>query len=117
VCYDPHVKVRAITYRLAGTAFVFAALWFIIGAIVLWSPLPGSMGIAGPMFAAWFVLFFLALAIAGSLLTIAALNAAFPTRAAANRRASPARPASSTVWAPPQGPRTPSGSGSSPRES
>jgi hypothetical protein len=113
------VKVRAISYRIAGTAFVFAALWFMIGAIVLWTPLPGSMGIAGQMFAAWFVLFFLALAIAGSLLTIAALNAAFPPRAAAaspRTRVSPARPGSATMWAPPPAPRTPSRSGGSPRD-
>jgi hypothetical protein len=110
------VKVRAITYRLAGTAFVFAALWFVIGAIVLWSPLPGSMGIAGPMFAAWFVLFFLALAIAGSLLTIAALNAAFPSRGTATRARSTQTRPSSTTWAPPSAPRTPSRSGSSSRD-
>jgi hypothetical protein len=111
------VNVRAISYRTAATAFVFAALWFVFGAILLWSPLPGSMGIAGPMFAAWFILFFLGLAVAGSLLTVAALNAAFPGRPAGSHgRTTPARAPSSAMWAPSQSPRTPSRSGSSSRE-
>ena len=110
------MKIRSINYRLAKLAFVFAGLWLVIGAIVLWSPLPGAMGIAGPMFAAWFVLFFLGLAVAGSLLTIAALNAAFPSPTAApSGHSAPAR--SPTMWAPPAGPQqAPSRPGSSSRD-
>jgi hypothetical protein len=115
VCYDLWVKLRAITYRVAINAFVFSGLWFVIGAILLWTPLPGSMGIAGPLFAAWLVLFFLILAVSGSLLTIAALNAAFPARAKEPRRPVPTR-TSTTMWAPPAAPRTPSRTGSTTRD-
>lgn len=110
------MRIRSISYRVAKIAFVFAGLWFLIGAIVLWSPLPDAMGIAGPMFAAWFVLFFLGLAVAGSLLTIAALNAAFPVRPATSRdQPMPAR--SPTMWAPPPGSQqAPSRPGSSSRD-
>jgi hypothetical protein len=96
--------IRQIDYRLATNAFVFTGLWFVIGAIVLWSPVPGALGIGGGMFAAWIVLFFLILAGAGSLLTIASLNTIFPPHEqappASPARASQPAPSSSTLWAP-----------------
>ena len=76
-------KLRTIDHVLPRNAFIFAALWFIIGAIMLWSPIPGELGIGAELFAVWLVLFFLALAAAGSLLTIASLNTLFPRPGAA----------------------------------
>ena len=102
--------LRRINYRTAANAFIFTALWFVIGAIALWSPVPGALGIAGEMFAAWLVLFFVIMSAAGSLLTVAALNAAFPPQPAAppRDRAMPARSplqggpsAGAPMWAPP----------------
>jgi hypothetical protein len=72
--------VRRIDYALARNTFVFTGLWFVIGAIVLWSPVPGALGIGAELFAVWLVLFFVALASSGSLLTVASLNAIFPVR-------------------------------------
>lgn len=95
--------LRRINYRHAVNAFVFTALWFFIGALALWSPIPGALGIAGGMFAAWLVLFFIILAVAGSVLTVAALNAAFPPQPASppHGRAMPARSSGAPMWAPP----------------
>ena len=97
-------KIRQIDYRLALNAFVFTGLWFVIGAVLLWSPIPGALGIGGSMFGAWLVLFFLAMAAAGSLLTIASLNAVFPPREAAPpsspSRAALIKRAQTTIWAP-----------------
>ena len=112
--------LRRIDYRTALNSFVFTGLWFAIGAIVLWSPLPDALGIAGPMFAAWLILFFLAMMVAGSLLTVAALNAAFPPHPASppSGRTAPARtrtPAA-PIWAPPSNPRTSSTTGNAPRD-
>ena len=90
--------IRQIDYRLATNAFVFTGLWFVIGAIVLWSPVPGALGIGGGMFAAWVVLFFLALAGAGSLLTIASLNEAFPPRSQAPPAGSARVPRAAPPW-------------------
>ncbi len=101
--------IRKIDYRLAVNAFVFCGLWFVIGAIALWSPVPGALGISGELFAVWLVLFFLSLAAAGSLLTIASLNQFFPSHAQsppAGRAPAP-RPATTTLWAP-NTPRAPS---------
>jgi hypothetical protein len=101
--------IRRIDYRLAANVFIFCALWFVIGAILLWSSLPGKLGIGGEMFGVWLVLFFIALATAGSLLTIASLNTLFPPRSQsppAARKPAP-RPASSSLWAPTT-PNTPS---------
>jgi hypothetical protein len=94
---------RRITHRTALNAFVFTGLWLLIGALLLWSPLPGALGIGGPLFAAWLLLFFLLLAVSGSLLTLAALNAAFPPRSMPRpqRRRMPARAAGGPLWAPP----------------
>jgi hypothetical protein len=110
---DPGM-IRRIDYRLAINAFIFTALWFLIGAVVMWSPLPGALGIGGEMFAAWLILFFLALALAGSLLTIASLNGVFPPRAPSPptgpaRATLPPRRAQTTMWAPgaPSAPSSP----------
>jgi hypothetical protein len=93
--------IRRIDYRLAANAFIFTGLWFIIGAILLSSPAPGALGIGGELFAVWLVLFFVLLAAAGSLLTAASLNAAFPVRPGAPPagRATVPRPASAATWA------------------
>ena len=109
--------LRRINYRHAATAFVFTALWFVIGAIVLWSPMPGALGIAGEMFAAWLVLFFVIMSVAGSLLTVAALNAAFPPQPAAppRDRAMPARSTGAPIWAPPTSSASTSRGGSAQR--
>ena len=96
--------MRRISYRTAANTFIFTALWLLIGALMLWSPVPGALGIAGGMFTAWLLLFFAALASAGALLTIAAINAAFPPPAASPaRRTSGARRTAhsgETLWAP-----------------
>jgi hypothetical protein len=113
--------LRRIDYRTALNAFVFTGLWFAIGAIVLWSPLPDALGIGGPMFAAWLILFFLSMMVAGSLLTVAALNAAFPLHPASPQRGHTAperaRTAASPMWAPPSSPRASSTRGTTPRDS
>ena len=98
------MQLRRITHRLAVNAFIFTGLWFIIGAIVLWSPLPGALGIGGQMFAAWLILFFLILAVSGSLLTAAALNAAFPPQPPLppRGRTVPARDPRAPMWPGPQ---------------
>jgi hypothetical protein len=110
--------LRRIDYRAALNAFAFTGLWFAIGAIVQWSPLPAALGIAGAMFAAWLILFFLALMVAGSLLTVAALNAAFPPHAAGPTRDRPARQNASgaPMWAPPANPPTARRTGNAPRD-
>jgi hypothetical protein len=101
---DPGM-IRRIDYRLAINAFIL---------VVMWSPLPGALGIGGEMFAAWLILFFLALALAGSLLTIASLNGVFPPRAPSPptgpaRATLPPRRAQTTMWAPgaPSAPSSP----------
>lgn len=77
LCYDLPV-LRNVGYRTAINLFVFSGLWLIIGALALWSPLPSALGILSGFFAAWVLLFFVVLALAGAALTVAALNAAFP---------------------------------------
>ena len=108
LCYDLYQMLRRIDYRHAVNGFVFTGLWFVIGAIALWSPIPRALGIAGEMFAAWLMLFFVILSVAGSVLTIAALNAAFPAEPASppRERTPRARSAGAPIWAPP----SPSGS-------
>jgi hypothetical protein len=70
--------IRKIDYRLATNAFVFTGLWLVIGAIVIWSPIPGALGIGGGMLGVWLVLLFLSMAVSGSMLTIASLNLLYP---------------------------------------
>lgn len=78
--------MRTVTYRQAVNAFLFTGLWFVFGAVVLWSPIPGALGIGGAMFSAWVWLFFAALGFAGILLTVAALNGIFPPDAGPSRQ-------------------------------
>lgn len=70
--------LRLITYRHALTALLFAALWFVLGLVLLFSGLPGSLGIGREMFTAWLLLFFAISAIAGAALTMAAINGIWP---------------------------------------
>lgn len=105
--------LRQITYRTAFNAFVFTGLWFAIGGLALWSPIPEALGIAGAMFAAWLLLLFAMLALAGGALTMAALNTAFPPGdrgqppASPGARRAPPVPADrgkAPIWAPPARP-------------
>lgn len=83
--------------------FVFTGLWLVIGAVVLWSPVPGALGIGDGFFVAWLMLFFAILAAAGVTLTAAAVNGAFPPAPPAPpRAATPARrpAARRNLWAP-----------------
>lgn len=70
--------LRRISYRSAATAFVFTGLWFVIGLLLLLSPIPGALGIGRQMFAAWLVAFLLALGASGAALFLAAVNGIFP---------------------------------------
>lgn len=70
--------IRRISYGAAATAFVFVGLWFVIGLLLLWSPIPAALGIHGRMFVAWLALCLFILAGAGAMLTIASFNGIFP---------------------------------------
>ncbi len=70
--------IRRVSYRSAVTAFVFAGLWFVLGLLLLWSPVPGALGIRGNMTMAWLFLFLVILAGAGATLTLASYNGIFP---------------------------------------
>jgi hypothetical protein len=80
--------MRSVSYRSAAFAFIFTSLWFIIGLLVLWSPIPSAMGIHSQMLVAWLLLFFVILGASGATLIIASINAAFPRR----RRSTPRSP-------------------------
>ncbi len=60
--------------------FVFTALWFVIGFVVLQTPIPAALGIHSAMLVAWLLLFFAILALSGATLTLAAINGIFPPR-------------------------------------
>jgi hypothetical protein len=93
--------LRRTTYRAAFTALAFAALWFFIGAFVLWTPLPRSLGIGAELFGVWLVLFFAVIGVSGGILTLAAVNAAFPPQPPrVARRTAPRRDGGSALWAP-----------------
>jgi hypothetical protein len=82
--------MRGIGYRAAATVFVFAGLWFVLGLLMLASPIPHALGIGSEMFVAWLLLFLAILAMAGGSLTMAAINGLFPPSEmprAARRRA------------------------------
>ncbi|HYM15246.1 MAG TPA: hypothetical protein VEZ14_06775 [Dehalococcoidia bacterium] len=79
--------LRRISYRSAATVFVFTGLWFVFGLFVLWTPVPGALGIGGQLFAVWLVLFLLILAGSGLTLFFAALNGIFPPNVRAPSRA------------------------------
>jgi hypothetical protein len=70
--------IRGIGYRTAATIFVFTGLWFVLGLLMLASPIPHALGIGGAMFVAWLLLFLAMLALAGASLTMAAINGLFP---------------------------------------
>jgi hypothetical protein len=72
------LMMRRVTYRSALTAFVFTGLWFVLGLLLLWSPIPGSLGIRAEMLVAWLMLFLLIMASAGATLTLASYNDMFP---------------------------------------
>lgn len=80
------LMMRRVTYRSALTAFVFTGLWFVLGLLLLWSPIPGSLGIRAEMLATWLVLFLLILASAGAMLTLASYNDMFPPAEPAPKR-------------------------------
>lgn len=82
--------LRRMSYRSAGMAFLFAALWFVLGLMFVVSPIPGALGIGGQVFVAWFMLFLIALAGAGASLTLAAINGIFPPGTASPRASEPA---------------------------
>ena len=74
--------------------FAFTGMWFVFGLIVLWSPIPGALGIGSQMLLAWGLIFLVVLGIAGASLTIAAINGIFPPAqppAARRRAGGPAR--------------------------
>ena len=71
--------IRRVSYRSAVTAFVFAGLWFVLGLLLLWSPVPGALGIRGNMTMAWLLLFLVIFAGAGATLTLASYNGIFPS--------------------------------------
>ena len=77
MCYDLLV-LRSVRYRQAAIAFVFTSLWFVLGFLLLWSPLPRALGIHSMMLAAWLLFFFVLLAFDGVVLMLASLNSAFP---------------------------------------
>jgi hypothetical protein len=77
MCYDLPV-LRSVRYRQAAIAFVFTSLWFVLGFLLLWSPLPRALGIHSMMLAAWLLFFFVLLAFDGVVLMLASLNSAFP---------------------------------------
>jgi hypothetical protein len=83
--------IRGIGYRTAATIFVFTGLWFILGLLMLASPVPHALGIGGAMFVAWLLLFLAMLALAGASLTMAAINGLFP----------PSEPRATRVVSPP----------------
>ena len=70
--------IRRVSYRFAVTAFVFAGLWFVLGLLLLWSPIPGALGIRGSLVLAWLFLFLVIFAGAGATLTLASYNGIFP---------------------------------------
>ena len=88
--------LRRIRYRSAATTFVFCGLWFVLGLMMLASPIPHALGIGGAMFVAWFFVFLLGLAASGGALTVAAVNRLLPPTegpGSGARRPLPAPPA------------------------
>ena len=89
------------------TAFVFTGLWFVIGLLLLWSPIPSALGIGGQLFVAWLTLWLLMLAGSGAMLTLASFNGIFPTQSLRSgpkppRHATPAATATHTADGQPQ---------------
>jgi hypothetical protein len=94
--------IRRISYRSAITAFVFTGLWFVLGLLLLWSPIPSALGIRGHMFIAWLALFLLILAGSGAMLTMASINGIFPPDERPQPKPAPAATATHTADGQPQ---------------
>ena len=90
---------RQISYRTAFFTFLVAFLWLVLGAVMLWSPIPRTLDISWEFFGAWIVLFFLIAAAGGALLTIAALNGLVAGPRGPQRAAS-VSPEATSLWAP-----------------
>lgn len=70
--------LRRVGYRQAAVAVVFTSLWFVLGFLLVRSPVPGALHIQFKLLTAWILLFFAMLAIDGLILMLASLNGAFP---------------------------------------
>ncbi len=68
---------------------MFAGLWFVLGLLLLWSPIPGALGIRSELLMAWLLLFLLVLAGSGAMLTLASYNGMLPPDDAPAPRAQP----------------------------
>jgi hypothetical protein len=77
--------MRQIGYRAAATASVFTTLWFVLGLLLISTPLPGALGIGAQLFTAWLLLFLGILAVAGAVLVVASYNGLFPPNVRAPR--------------------------------
>jgi hypothetical protein len=73
--------LRRVTYRQAAIALVFTSLWFVLGFLLLWSPVPGALRIHSMLFAVWLLLFFVLLGFDGATMMLASMNGLFPPRA------------------------------------
>ena len=98
--------MRRLRYRHAAIALVFTCLWFVLGFLLLWSPLPGALHIHSMLLAAWLLLFFAMLAISGAVMMFASFNGAFPPGGARRRREPGAQPVPPQARAAGQRPRT-----------
>jgi len=85
--------MRKVSYRTAANAAIFLVLWFGMGVIFLWTPVPGALGIGAELFVVWMMLSFLILAGTGVVFVLAAYNAAFPPGPPSAATAPQARPA------------------------
>jgi hypothetical protein len=92
--------LRRIGYRDAFTALIFTGLWFALGLILLFSGIPTSVGIGREMFTAWLLLFFAISAVAGGMLTMAAINGIWPPVERPPQRPSRRTPAEKATPAP-----------------
>jgi len=103
------LPVRRLRYRHAAIALVFTSLWFVLGFILLWSPVPGALHIHSMMLSAWLLLFFAMLAISGLVLMLASFNGAFPAGGARRKRPAGARVPQAQARPAGQRPRTQQG--------
>jgi len=89
--------LRRIGYRQAAVTFVFTSLWFVLGFLLLWSPVPRALGIHSALLALWLLLFFGLLAVSGAALIMASFNGAFPPSGRRHRYANAAVPAATSA--------------------
>lgn len=85
--------MRRFRYRHAAIALVFTSLWFVLGFLLLWSPVPGALHIHSMLLAAWLLLFFAMLAISGGVMMAASFNGIFPPGGPRRRIAGARQPA------------------------